>query len=115
MRLTTGDAAPVELGKQWLKPWNARTGSQSLAMKETFRCPLPLQFQLNVRTIHPNFVAVHPLRRRRPEHLATGDIELGAVPGTSDLVAVELPLCKRAAAMRTRVVDGVEPTVHVKQ
>lgn len=57
-----------------------------------FRCLLRLQFQLNVRTIHPDFVGAHPLRRRRAEHLAAADLELGAMPGASDLVAFELPL-----------------------
>ena len=54
--------------------------------------PLRLQFQLNVRTIHSDFVGAHPLRRRRAEHLAGADLELGAMPGASDLVAFELPL-----------------------
>src|SRR6266404_6223772 len=54
--------------------------------------PLRLQFQLNVRTIHPDFVGAHPLRRRRTEHLAGAELELGAMPGTSDLVAFKLPL-----------------------
>jgi hypothetical protein len=53
--------------------------------------PLRLQFQLNVRTIHPDFVAAHPMRRRRAEHVARADLELGAMPGASDLVALELP------------------------
>src|SRR5712692_8750260 len=77
--------------------------------------PLRLKFQLNVRTVHPDFVGAHPLRRRRAEHLAGADLELGAMPGASDLVALEFPLRERAAAMRTSVVDGVELTVHVEQ
>src|ERR1700676_741380 len=54
--------------------------------------PPRLQFQLNVRTIHPDFVGAQSLRRRRAEHLAGADPELGAMPGASDLVALELPL-----------------------
>ncbi len=54
--------------------------------------PPRLQFQLNVRTIHPDFIGAHPLRRRRAEHLAGADLEFGAMPGASDLVALELPL-----------------------
>lgn len=84
-----------------------RQGRKSLAMKETFRCHLLLPFQLNVRSIHPDLVGAHPLRRRRVEHLASADSELGAVPGANDLVAVELSLRERAAAMRTGVVNGV--------
>src|SRR6266404_844582 len=53
--------------------------------------PPRLQFQLNVRTIHPDFVGAQSLRRRRAEHLAGADLELGAMPGASDLVALELP------------------------
>ena len=54
--------------------------------------PPRLQFQLNVRTIHPDVVGAHPLRRRWAEHLAGADLEFGAMPGASDLVALELPL-----------------------
>src|SRR6202043_2138294 len=50
--------------------------------------PPRLQFQLNVRTIHPDFVGAQSLRRRRAEHLAGADPELGAMPGASDLVAL---------------------------
>src|SRR5712692_2634342 len=77
--------------------------------------PLRLQFQLNVRTVHPDFVGTHSLRRRRAEHLAGADLELGTVPGASDLVVLEFPLRERAAAMRTGIVDGVELTVQVEQ
>ena len=54
--------------------------------------PLRLQFQLNVRTIHPDFVGTHPLRRWRAEHLAGANFEPRAMPGASDLVALEFPL-----------------------
>jgi hypothetical protein len=54
--------------------------------------PPRLQFQLNVRTIHPDFVGAYPLQRRRAEHLAGADLEFGAMPGASDLVPLELPL-----------------------
>src|ERR1700746_2279002 len=83
--------------------------------KRDISMPLRLKFQLNVRTVHPDFVGAHPLRRRRAEHLAGADLELGAMPGASDLVALEFPLREGSAAMRTSVVDGVELTVHVKQ
>jgi len=77
--------------------------------------PPRLQFQLNVRTIHLDFVGAHPLRRRRAEHLAGADLELGTMPGASDLVALELLLSERATAMCTGVVDGVELTVYVEE
>ncbi len=54
--------------------------------------PLRLQFQLNVRTIHADFVGTHPLRRWRAEHLAGANLELRAMPGARDLVALEFPL-----------------------
>jgi hypothetical protein len=58
----------------------------------TNRSTLRLQFHLKVRTIYPNFVRVHSLQRRRAEHLAGANLELGAMPGASDLVTFELPL-----------------------
>ncbi len=54
--------------------------------------PPRLQFQLNVRTIHPDVVGAHPLRRRWAEHLAGADLEFGDMQGASDLLALELPL-----------------------
>src|SRR5229473_1303439 len=98
--------------------WNHSECSNKIAIpgdKRDISMPLRLQFQLNVRTIHPDFVGTHPLRRRRAEHLAGTDLELGAMPGASDLVALEFPLRERAATMRTGVVDGVELTVQVEQ
>src|SRR6266849_11048005 len=94
--------------------WNHSECSNRIAIpghKRDISMPLRLQFQLHVRTIHPDFVGTHPLRRRRAEHLAGANLELGAMPGASDLVALKFPLRERAAAMRTGVVDGVELTV----
>ena len=72
---------------------SARTFLPSL-WQRCIRTSMPprLQFQLNVRTIHLDFVGAHPLRRRRAEHLAGADLELGTMPGASDLVALELLL-----------------------
>ena len=77
--------ARISQGKR-CRPTGSETRKSELSM------PLRLQFQLNVRTIHPDFVGVHPLRRRRAEHLAGADLVLGAMPGASDFVALELPL-----------------------
>src|SRR5713226_407051 len=85
------DAAPVEPSKQWLEPLGMLEQVAIPGEKRDISMPLRLQFQLNVRTIHPDFVGAHPLRRRRAEHLAGADLELGAMPGASDLVALELP------------------------
>src|SRR5712691_11611478 len=64
--------------------WNHSECSNRVAIpgdKRDISTPLRLQFQLNVRTIHPDFVGTHPLRRRRAEHLAGANLELRAMPG----------------------------------
>jgi hypothetical protein len=76
-----------ELPPGWVMPAVRR-----MTTTWTNRSTLRLQFHLKVRTIYPNFVRVHSLQRRRAEHLAGANLELGAMPGASDLVTFELPL-----------------------
>ena len=53
--------------------------------------------------------------RWRPQNLAGGDVEAGAVKGTGHHRAVHLPLGEGASTVRAGVVDGVQRAGHVEE
>src|SRR5229473_3038163 len=76
--------------------------------------PLRLHFQLNVRTIHSDFVEAQPCGAGG---LSTSPVlTLNLAPCQGQVTSSpSISPSERAAAMRTGIVDGVELTVQVEQ
>src|SRR5206468_6105654 len=70
---------------------------------------------LDVFAFDSNVVAADSPSRWRPQNLAGGDVEAGAVKGTGHHRAVHLPLGEGASTVRAGVVDGVQRAGHVEE
>lgn len=74
-----------------------------------------LDFDFNVRSFDHDLVTWNALLRWRPQDGARFQIEIRAVPRTSDLGALNVAFRQRAAAVGAGIADGVISSLHIEE
>ena len=73
-----------------------------------------LDFQLNIRALDSDVIAIDRVGRRRAEDSPGGDVKCGAVPRACHLSSVDFPLTQGSADVRATIIDCMKGTIDIE-